>query len=431
MPKNLFQDMVKVKNSRKQMEQIKIIRSSSPTPIPPDIEKQKYIHENIERPRYSPPQKNSKHRLWLVAGICILFFLFALSFFFARAEVVIDPKIKDVQLNQSFSAIKDVNNEGLAFDLVIISGEDSNKVVGGEQKDLALSATGSIFIYNAFSTTPQKLSVGTKLEGSNNKIYKIITPATVPGIDADGVPGKVEVSILAMEAGDEYNSDPIDFKISIFKGTPKYDKFYGRSEGKISGGFKGMSATIADTEKEVAFSELEASLKDKLLAKATDQIPSGFILYKGAAFLKIDERSVEFAPGDSNVPVKVKGTLYGFLLSEETLTPKIAKAGVSEYDDAPVYIPNIRDLTFSLLDTDISYSDVQSINFNISGNPKIVWTFDETEFKQSLLSKKKSEFNQILSQYTNVQSAQLSLSPFWIRSFPSKLKDIKVIVNYP
>ncbi len=430
--KNLFQDMVKMKHSGKPVNS-----SSTPTPpplytprppAPPQPPRMQYEAEDY---LHSPRKKSSKYGIWIIAGISILFFIFALSFFFARAEVVINPKIKDITLNENFSAVKDVNPNGLSFDLVIISGEDVKEVIGGEREEMALSATGSIFIYNTFSTAPQKLAIGTKLEGSNDKIYKTTEAVTIPGIDEEGTPGKVTVGITALEAGEEYNSDPLDFKITSFKGGAKYDKIYGRSQGKITGGFKGMSPTISDADKEVAFGELRTSLKEKLLTKATDQIPAGFILYKDAAFLTVDEETVEFSSGSVHVPVKVKGTLYGFLFNEKNLTEKIAKETINDYDGASIYIPNIRDLTFAISQSDIAFTDVQNITFNLSGNAKIVWKFDDTDFTKSLLGKSKSEFNQILAGYTNVESAQLSLSPFWVRSFPSKLKDIKVIVNYP
>lgn len=429
MPKNLFQDMVRVKNSKKNLAMEEFAKK--------DITKniQRNIPKNIDRENFiipNKPPRGHKYGLWLVAAISMIFFLFALSFFFARAEINVNPKIKDFKLNENSSAIKDSNVDGLSFDLVIISGEETKNVPAGESREVSLNAKGNIFLYNAFSSTPQKLSINTKLEGSNGKIYKTTTAIDIPGMSEDGTPGKTEVSVYAGEAGEEYNSDPLDFKILGFKGTSKYTKVYGRGNGSIIGGFKGNSPTISDENKASVFIELKAALKDKLIKKATDQIPNGFILYKDATFLKIEEESVQFASMENSLPLKTKGTLYGFLLSEKELTQKIAKYNITDYDESEVYIPNIKDLTFSLSGTqEISFADVQNINFNLSGNAKIVWKFDEEKFANDISGKTKSDFNQILLQYPNVDSVQLSLSPFWIRTIPSKLKDIKINVNYP
>lgn len=418
MPKNLLQDIVKIKNPRKEIFKKEIYREN----IPKNAE----VGE-IEKQTGTGP----KYGLWFVAIISIVFFIFALSFLFAKAEVTVNPKVENPTLNENLSAIKDSSSDGLSFDLVVISGEESKNIAGGEEKEISLNSQGTVVLYNAFSSLPQNLSINTKLEGSNGKIYKTVTAITVPGMNEDAIPGQVETEIYGAEAGEAYNSAPLDFKVLGFKGTPKYSKFYGRSKGEITGGFKGRSPVLSDIEKENAFSELKTTLQEKLLKKAAGQIPDGFILFKDAVFLNVDEQSVAFVSEGNELPVKIKGTLYGFLFNEQKLTKKITEDSVANYDESDVYIPNIKDLIFSLPDSGISFSDVQNINFNLSGPAKIIWRFDNAKLSAELLGKAKKDFNQILSQYPNIESANLVLSPFWVRTLPSKTKDIKIIVNYP
>lgn len=422
MPKNLFQDMVKAKTARKEISKKKF-QVKAP-------ELRTYQHPEM-MPTRSTSGKKSHLGVWLVAVISIIFFIFALSFLFSKAQIIVNPKTTDIALNANLSAVKDLNTAGLAFDLVILSGEETRQVKAGEEREISTSSKGAIFIYNT-SSTPQKLSINTRLEGSNGKIYKTSKEVDVPGISADGAPGKTQVDIYGAEPGEAYNSDPLDFKIFGFKGTPKYETFYGRSVGKITGGFKGKSPFISDEEKEKVMDELEIALKQKLLQKITDQIPAGFVLFKDAVFLRIDEENVGFNSSNSDLPLTIKGTLYGFLLTEKSLIQKIAEDNLANYDsETRVDIPNIQDLKFSLTDPNISFNEVQNISFSLSGNAKIVWVFDDASFKKSLLGKSKKDFNQILSEYPNVESAELTLSPFWVRSLPSNLEDIKIIVNYP
>ncbi len=424
MPKNLFQDMVKTKSAQKQIPQKEVYVREVP----------EYMYEGGFGQQHV--KGTSKYGLWIIAGICTIVFLFALSFFFAKAAVVVSPKAQDYVLNDNLSAIKDVNENGLSYDIVILSGEETKTIATTSDTDVAQHATGRVAIFNNFSTATQKLSKDTNLEGSNGKIYKIDATVSVPGKAADGTPGSIEVGIYAKEAGVEYNSGPLDFKITSFKGTSKYNKFDVKSTsgGAITGGYVGKSPVLSDVEKANAVSELKTELKDKLLKKATDQIPSGFILFKDAVFLTTDDVNViDLASYKENtLPVTLKGTLYGFLFNEKNLTQKIAKDNITDYDDtASVYIPNIKDLTFALTDQNISFADVQNINFTLTGTAKVVWKFDGEAFKQVILGKAKSDFNQILSEYKNVDSAQLTLSPFWVRTIPDTLKDIDVTVNYP
>lgn len=422
MSRNLLQDMVKVKTPQRmpiKERQMETERERIPTKL---------------KQNNKSPNKSSKYRIYFVALISVVFLLFALSFLFSGAKVTIVPKVKEIPLNnENLSAAKDSSTPDLPFDLVVISGEENKTIQGGVVKDVTVAATSTILIYNSYNSSPQVLAIDTRLKGSNNKIYKTSKKITVPGMTKDGKPGSVEVGIYAAGAGEEYNSTPLDFKILGFQGTPKYSRFYGRSKGDITGGFKGKSSIISALDKTTAVSELKATLETKLLKKATDQIPNGFILFKDAIFLSIDDQNVSYTPDKDNMTlVNIKGTLYGFLFDEKKLTTKIAQDIIDNYDGSEVYIPDIRDLTFTLSDKEnISFADVKNINFSLSGTPKIIWKVDEAKFTTDLLNKKKNNFNQILSQYPNIDSAVLVIRPFWKTTFPNKSKNIQIIVNYP
>ena len=93
---------------------------------------------------------------------------------------------------------------------------------------------------------------------------------------------------------------------------------------------------------------------------------------------------------------------------------------------------NIKNLVFSLsTPADISLSTAQNINFTLTGPAQIVWKLDINKFTSDLLGQSKKDFSQILSQYPNIDSATLTVSPIWKMSIPSQTKDVKVIVNYP
>jgi hypothetical protein len=425
MPKNLLQDMVKIKHVRRPTQ------IASPKDVHP-------TNSALGTVQTSPKALRSRYTLWFVATISLVFCLFAIFYLFSKATVTVNPKMQDVILNENFSANKDGGTEILPFNLMVISGEENKTIQTTEEKDVSEKAQGTVLIYNAFSSASQRLSIDTRLEGSNGKIYKTKKAVIVPGMKGS-LPGSIEVGIYGEKAGAEYNSSPLDFKIFGFKGTAKYAKFYARSKGEITGGFKGKAFIISDAQKLAAINDLKTTLQTKLFKKATEQIPSGFILFKDAVFLNIDDNNFDLLSSQDNMlPVKLQGTLYGFLFNEEKLTQKIAENKIDKYDGSPVYLPNIRDLTFSLSaqaglsDKDnISFGEVKNINFNLSGAAKIVWKLDVNKLSADLLGKSKKDFNQILLQYPNINSANLVISPFWKTSLPDKTKNIKVIVNYP
>jgi len=433
MSKNLLQDMVKIKNPNREAEilsreEVRVEKTRAKNP-----------GRSVSSRGAGRQTNKSRYKLWFVAIISLIFFLFALSYLFLKVEVTVKPKMQDVILNENLSASKDANAEALPFDLIVISGEENKIIQTTEEKDIARKAQGVVLIYNAFSSASQLLSIDTRLEGSNGKIYKTKKQIVVPGMKGS-IPGSIEVGIYAAEAGDAYNSGPLDFTIFGFKGTPKYSKFYARSDvndaataGAISGGFEGKFPFISDNQKISETNNLKTTLRIKLLNKAMDQIPKGLVLFKDAVFLDTNENSVSITSSEGNkLSLKLKGTLYGFLFNESKLAKKIAQENIEKYDNSEVFISNIQSLTFSLPNKDsISFGDAKNLNFNLSGSAKIVWKLDVNKLIIDLLGKSKKDFNRILLQYSSIDSADLEINPFWKMSFPDKIKDIKVIVNYP
>ncbi|MBP9711779.1 MAG: hypothetical protein KBD55_01975 [Candidatus Pacebacteria bacterium] len=451
MPRKL-EDIVQKKTTK---QGIHIVEKISPRPkvspakITREVENEeisprnKKVWEEREEPRIErreriiPPigsqiTTSHRYRVWVVALISILFLLFALSFLFSKAYIGVTPKIQEVTLSEHLSATKDATTDNLSYDLVVISGEETKNVKAGAEKDVSVKATGAVILYNNFGTATQALDIDTRLEGSNGKMYKTVKKVIIPGM-SQGKPGSIEVGIYAIEAGAEYNSSPLDFKIYGFKGSAKYDKFYGRGKGSIAGGLKGKLPVVTDADKIAVTSELKKTLEAKLLKKATEQIPKGFILFKDAVFLSTNEPVIDYKIiEEGSVPLLLKGTLYGFIFDENKLTKQLAKDSIDKYDNSPVYIKNIKDLDFVLSNKEnISYADVKNVDFTISGKTEIVWKFDENKFMTEILGVSKSDFNSVLSKYPNIKSAEMHLRPFWRTSLPGDVNDIVLTINYP
>ncbi len=411
MSKHFLEDMVRVKDSKKYTPKIKSKETQQIVDVEIKHSKNKY-----------------RYMLWFVALVSVIFCFFAFSFLFSKAEVSVSLKTKDVILDKNLSASLDLNVDILPFELTYLS-EEVSKTIILEEKDYKEKAKGKVILYNKFGSSSQLLSIDTRLEGSNGKIYKTKTKVVIPGMK-NGLPGQVSVDIYAGEDGAIYNSTPLDFKIFGFKGTNKYAKFYGRSVGDITGGIVGKSRQVSDLQKVEIEKKLTIVLENKLFNKISSQIP-GFLLYKDATFLKVDDIITGPVAPDGSMILTLKGTLYGIIFNEQKLIQKIIKDNIGENDNKEVYISNIKDLTFSLSNKEnILFDNVKNINFNLSGPAKIVWKIDVDKFTADLLNKPKKDFNQILSQYPNINSALVKLSPPWIRSLPGKVKDIKVTVDY-
>jgi len=430
MPKNFFQDMVAVKKQKKETLIQKDTQNKPKQRIVAEIAKEEVVVRPIE---VRKPKEATNYGLWIVAIICIIFLFFTFSSFFARAYVSINPKIVKTTLNDTILAERDlsVNETGLSYQLMILEAEDSKNIEGGGEEPFEEKAKGTVILYNAYSSSPQSLDVNTRLESANGKIYKTDAKVIIPGLSDVGIPGSVEVGVIALESGESYNDNLNDFVIFSFKNTSKASKFYGRSTSPITGGFKGLKKIVNLEDQDLAKKELEASLQDTLLQKAREQIPPGYILFKDATFFKFSSNLEDNSTEVGKVPFSVQGTLYGFLFKEIDLINEIMNLKFPTEKDRNIYIQNLKDLSFTLSEKDISFIDAKTITFKLVGPVEIISLVEENDILSDLAGKEKKDFKNILSTYSNVDSADLTIQPIWESDIPKKTKSIKVKINYP
>lgn len=376
------------------------------------------------------PTKNHKS-LWFVALFAVLALFLALSSNFSSAKVTITPKSKDFKLEELLNATRgSVEGPELSFEIVSMEGSENTIVVATTQKEMKTAARGQVFIYNKYSAAPQKLSVDTRLEGSNGKIYKTDKEVVVPGMNGD-VPGSVEVGVYGFEPGEIYNSGPLDFKIFGFRGTGKYDKFYARSVGDIVGGMSGKFYVISEEQKMKVSSDLSLTLKDNLTKKVLEQVPEDYILFEDALIFKEGSSNVSATQKEESAPISVTGSVFGFLFKESALVSKLAKIAITDYDGTEVFIPELNNFNIIFGNKEDLSVDTKNLNFKLAGSGKIVYRIAETDIASQLLGRKKEDFKRILAENKNIENAELILRPLWRTKLPDKLNRIKVIVNYP
>lgn len=431
MPKNILQDIKPLTRTNNRIPKQESTLDSYPT----EPQERNDDHDTSTGYEYKEPHSN--HTIWLLAVVSILVLLFALSFLFVRATVTIVPKNEKGTIDDTLLASKDGKTGDILFDTMSVDGQESITVEGVMSKNVMTKASGQVIIYNAYSSSSQKLVVNTRLEAPNGHIYRIVTGVTIPGqrtVSGKVVPGSVEVTAVAAEAGDTYNSGPVDFTIPGFKGSPQYSKIYARSKGSMSGGAQGTVYVVAPDDVKKAQNDLLKVLVDKLLKQVQAQVPKGYILYPDdTIFIQDPNLSSAGQAQTAQVPIEMKGTLYAFLFPEIGLSDAIVKKVISQRDPTEtIEVKNLHDLKISIKDIEtIDPRDINQITLKLSGSPFVVWGIDQQPIKEALLNKKKSEFNQILSAFPTVDSASLTIRPFWVRTVPKNAKDVKIVVEDP
>ncbi len=374
--------------------------------------------------------ERSRYGLWTLAVASFIILLFAASALFSGATVLVTPQIKDFAIDSEFSAEKD-SSTVLSYDVMTLSGEAGSNVAAAETVNLEKKATGLVILYNNFSASSQKLLIDTRLLAVNGKIYKTDKATTIPGYTTKNgqvVPGQVEIGVYADEAGAEYNTPPTDFTIIGFKGTPKYDKFYGRSKTEIAGGFKGSVNMVSDEEASRARTELRKKLAADLGARAKAELPKGFILFDDGIFLSYDDSGNNMAEVKNGIAtMSTKATLAAIIFNETKLTGKVIETIIREPVEGLV-IGNLKDLQFKIKNKEaIDPASLRAITFSVSGQGRVIWPIDSQKISADLAGKRKKDFKQILAAYPSIDKAEVILKPFWKSSFPDDSSKIKVI----
>lgn len=376
----------------------------------------------------------------LLIGAIILAIIIAIGFGvsakLAKISVEITPRQGRLLVSNVYEATK---NSGDVLKFVLASNMQAEEKVtlpASGSEAVKEKASGQITVYNNHSTASQALVANTRFETKDGLIYRIDKPITIPGqskgTDGQITPGQLTVTVFADQPEDKYNlSTETDFTIPGFKGSAKYNTFYAKSKGSISGGFIGNRPKVTPEDLTKAKTELETKLLTNLTKKLGEQVPEGYYLFDNAVVADFNSQiSTDNAKPDQAVlTIKANGT--GILFDKKELASYLAKQQVAGYQGEPVDILNWQSFKFSLLNKDkISPSSLEKISFKLDGTGELVWTFDEKELKNELQKAGAKDYKKVFeNDFKMITSADIIFTPPWIRSIPTNPDKIGIKIR--
>ncbi len=386
-----------------------------------------------DRPPPPPPafpeRRGRRFGLWGLAVLGVILLAAAASLFLSGVTVTITPKSQDISVNGTWSASRAPGPGGLRYEVMKIEKFGSKSVPASGEEDVAVKASGSIVIFNDYSTASVRLIKDTRFETPDGLIYRIDRPVVVPGQRREGgktVPGQIEAVVYADQPGERYNIGLSDFSIPGLKGSPQYAKMYARSKTPMAGGFVGKRLTVAPDLLERTRGEIETQLAAALRAQADLERPPGFVLFNGGIAYVYE--SVPGSEGGGQVEVKERGTLYGILFPEGELAGFLARQTVAAaVGDAPVRIHDPAALSFSPIPAGARFWEGDTISFTLAGTARIVWVVDEEKLAADLAGEDKGALTTVLSGYPAIEAASVVMRPFWRATYPEDPSDITVV----
>ena len=364
-------------------------------------------------------------------ALCIYLGWFVLP----RATVTVTLKQKTVPFEQLVEISQNNTKSGMRESTVLLRGQlmvsqgnISLPVSGIDEttKDPSY-AEGVVSIVNEYGTSPQKLVATTRFETPDGKVFRLRSGITVPGGKMVGgvlKPGIIDAEVIADKPGEQYNIGPVErFSIPGFKGTPRFDKFYGFSKADMVGGSSALSLSSVSTstngESEQSIIEkLQTSLETKMqiLDSAKLTIPDG------ARLFTVTKKDIQTS--SSGPLLYVEGTLKEIGFNEKDLYDVLGAYLVKEAGEKM----RVRKVNLSYSTSTPNFSS-GSVLMKVKGDIIYESDTDIDALKISVLGKSTNEVKAYMLSVPGVESAKITFRFPWTVKIPKSESKVDFIIE--
>jgi hypothetical protein len=292
------------------------------------------------------------------------------------------------------------------------------------KKELQDKAAGKLTIWNTGSSKPQALVATTRFETPDHKIFRLVAGVTVPGASVEGgkvIPSSVDAQVVADKPGPAWNVGPVA-KLTIpgFSGSEKFGTFYGELKSGTQGGFTGVSAYPTDADVKAAKASASQTLQSSMTTVMRAQMPQGLTIPDGALQFKVLKQTVNPKTNESgqfSVFTEAELSLVAFreadllsLLAE--LVRKQAGADFKAQDYTLGY--EVASYKAGKLEVPLHYAGILTRDVRVE------------DLREQIAGKSETDLRALLFSIPGLESAKISLWPFWVRSVPKDLGRVEV-----
>lgn len=388
----------------------------------------------MERPiaRRTPPRPSSNRRWFFISAIVVVVLCaiggLLLSTLFAGATVTVFPRTQQVAAPKTLIAKLNPATGELGYQSMVVSRSASTTVPATGTHDVSRSASGTITLYNGYSTASQRLIANTRFEAPDGKMYRIRDSIVVPGAikNADGTltPGSLTTTVYADSPGATYNRGETRLVVAKFKedNDPRNAKFFATTNA-ISGGFVGTEPAVAQADLNQAADLIKQGLSQAAQSSLASQVPPGYIALPGSLQITFSTLT-QTASQNNTATIAQSATMSGAIVRIADLAAAIAKETVPNYGGELVSLGDISALSVA---TATTTKTGETITLSLSGTPTLVWQYDADALKAAIVGKNKASFQSIVESFAPaIARAEAKVRPFWEGSFPSNPAKIKV-----
>jgi hypothetical protein len=381
-----------------------------------------------------PGRKISRLWIWIAIGLCVVVLGFFALFLFKQTSVTVIPRTQTVTFDETtqLTAYPANNAATGTLSYVVVSTDitDSQDVTGTGTTAVQAKASGTITVYNNYSTASVKLIKNTRFQSPSGLIFRTPADVVIPGKKGAN-PGHIDITVAADQTGQQYNIAAGRFTVPGLKTTPAmYSAIYAQSSAAMAGGFAGNQAGVAVGDRQKAVTDIRARLAQKVTQFIQTKNTGNSIAFADIAEVTYtDAADVDAGTGHVQINEAVHVDLPVF--TADSFTSILAQTMTVATDEAPVtlqggagYHAVPKDITPVKLGTD-------SLDFALVGKATFVWTVDGTALATALASRDQAVFETIVGGFPGIKEAHARIEPFWKTSFPSDPTKIKVQIQNP
>lgn len=438
MTRKIMSDIIISKKSIRHipLPETKKIKYKQPVVVE-DVSEDYHLEETTRIPNNYRRPANPTFAIWFIAILCLMALFFGVSVIFSSATVTLTPRIQTITFNDDTYTVRSTvsSSTELGFEVLNVKQVLGKTVEATEEKEVSQKASGTIIIYNNYSTVSQRLINNTRFEANNGMVYRINSSVVVPGMKKSGdntvTPGSVEAVVYADQPGDSYNLKVVDLKgdftIPGFKGDPRFQGFYARMKTDFTGGFVGKQRVVSESVRGSVEDSIKTELREQLLKQLYAIIPENYIMLSDG--YSIDFTSAQDTVVDkNNIQINIEGNLSGIVFNNLKLAKYLAENKLTDFDSQPVqFIPGDNLRTVFKGQTGVSLDQNKSLDITLNGDATIKWVYDATALRKDLAGKKESDLKVITAKYgDSVVTLKVIFRPVWTRYFPDDPDKIKI-----
>ncbi len=387
--------------------------------------------QNETHSKKSKSSRTLKKTLMLLAGGLVLVLIFILYNTLGNAKITIVPQKQKLDFNIKSSASSlatsvDTSLNRIPGQYFGYKDEESGTFDATGQKDVAQKAKGEITIYNK-SSASQRLVATTRFKSPDGLIFRIPQTITVPAATKSGTTlseGSIKSTVYADRPGPEYNIAPANFTIPGFEGTPRSGDFYAKSDKAMAGGIIGPSKVVTEEDFTKAQEAVTAKLKEKILQSLKDQ--AGDLKILDSVVIKYDPPITNAKVGDAaeNLQITIQGEA-STLAFRETDALGLVKNYVSQKGNVELLEKN---LTLNYLNPQ-NNADNSIMTFDIQVTGQSAAKIDQDKISKDISGMNENAIRDYFKSIKEIESARITLSPFWVRSIPKNPGKVKLVIE--